>query len=246
MARPGLLLCLRHGIYRQMRASLFAAVIAAGLIAGAEAYAAPITSNPTINNDGLTFNNFSCHLTKGGIFATPSDCSQVDVSGDPSNGLDITSSFVAAPFSFDDTLLMYHVHANVGAISAIELDFDGFFQGLAIASVTETVKNAQGTIVGYLQVSCSTFACDRQDPPYEAFDIPLNGAYGDLYVTKDINVTGALGFASTSYIHQGYTTEVPEPASMVLLGTGLLGMGLVRQRHGRSTLAQAQKTAPQA
>jgi PEP-CTERM motif len=205
---------------------------AAFTVLAGSAIAAPITSNPTFTNDSLTFSDFTCHITKGGIFATPDKCSQIDVSGNitPAKGLDIKSSFVAAPLSFDDAVLTYHVHAKAGAISAIELDFDGFFQGLAIASVTETVKDNKGHIVGYLQVSCSTFACERQDPPYEAFDIPLSGTYTDLYITKDINVTGVLGFASTSYIHQGYTVEVPEPGPLALLGTGLLGIGLFGRR----------------
>jgi hypothetical protein len=160
----------------------------------------------------------------------------VDVSANltPAGGLDITSSFVATPFSFDDTLLSFHVHANQGPITAIELDFDGFFMGLAIASVTETAKDVHGNVVGFLNVSCSNLGCDRQDPAYERFDIPLNGAYTDLYITKDINVTAAGGFAGASYVHQGYVTatQVPEPGSMALLGAGVLGLVLFSPRRG--------------
>jgi hypothetical protein len=97
---------------------------AAFTVLASSAMAAPITSNPSFTNDGLTFNSFTCHTTKGGVFATPSGCGDIDVSGNttPAKGLDIKSSFVAAPFSFSDAVLTYHVHAKAGKISAIELN----------------------------------------------------------------------------------------------------------------------------
>ena len=82
----------------------FKTILAAAFtVFASSAIAAPITSNPTFTNDGLSFDSFTCHITKGGIFATPSKCSQIDVSADtsPAKGLNITSSFVAAPLSFD-------------------------------------------------------------------------------------------------------------------------------------------------
>ncbi|WP_296949673.1 PEP-CTERM sorting domain-containing protein [uncultured Massilia sp.] len=207
------------------------AALTAGVFVAAPAAAVPITSASTLTTNGLSFNNFTCSITKTGVLSQPNNCNQIQVATNGAlPGIDITSNFFAFPASMDTATLTFQVSAATG-ISAISLGFDGAFAGLSIASVRETVRDAFGNVVGSLFVSCSVLVCDTQDPSLELFDIALNGTYNTLFVTKEINVTGAAGIATIGRVQQGFTVaQVPEPGSLALLGLGILAAGGARRR----------------
>lgn len=209
-----------------MRFSKSILITAAAALLPLVSQAATVSSNPTLSISGLTFNDFSCDVTYGGV-ASPGGCGQIAVSTitQPGTGIQFSSGFTAGSLyfvSFDDATINYHVTSASG-LNQIGLDFNGTFYGYAVSSVTETVYN-DGKQVGFASVACGTdIGCTRQE------NISLNGSYNDLYVTKDINVSSYLGLAQISYVDQTFA-PAPEPASFAMLGIGLLGAGLLRSR----------------
>ena len=200
-------------------------VAAAGCLLPLAIQAAPVTSNPSLSINGLNFSGFTCSIAKSGIFADPDHCRDINVNTItiPGNGIEISSGFTAAAFSFDDAVIGYHVSSASG-INSVGLDFNGTFLGLAISSVTETVYSGENR-VGMAKVSCSPFGCNETD------NIVLDGSYDDLYIRKDINVSGTFGVAQISTIDQTFGTDAPEPASLALFGSGLLGAAFWLRRR---------------
>lgn len=223
-----------------MRKLLAATALAGGLaLTATAAHAVPITTpgvseaittpGLAFSSNGMTFDDFTASLTMGGIgISTPYSPSQIDVSlisNPTTTGLQINSGFQATFYAFNDAALTYTASSATG-ISSIGLSFDGYFGGLGISSVTENVYSDPNhqDLVGSATVSCSLAGCSKTD------DIALNGIYDTVYVTKDIYVGASFGSAGQSIIDQTYT-QVPEPASMALLGSGLFGLGMLRRRR---------------
>lgn len=213
------------------RAFLFAAALASALAAGTGAVqAAPIGGPQTLTVAGVTFSDFECTITGAGT-ALPGACGQIEVGANAQgDGLLFSSGFTASSgghgFSFSDAVISFRARAVAG-ITGVALGFNGTFLGNAVSSVTETIRDAATNAqVAFLEVFCDSFACERNDPV--AGYMTLDRAYTDLWIEKDINVSAFEGRSQMSIIRQGYTTAVPEPASMALLGVGLLGLALGR------------------
>jgi hypothetical protein len=209
-----------------MRFSKSILLTATALLVPYFSQAASVTSNPTLSVAGLTFNDFTCSLSNGGLLADPSSCQQINVNTitQPGSGIQISSGFVAALGSFDDAVLTYNVSSTSG-IGVVGLDFNGTFEGLAVSQVTESVYSGN-ELVGFAKVSCDALACDRTD------NIVLNQDYANLHIEKDILVAAALGDATISIVDQTFS-PAPEPASIAMLGGGLLAAaGFLRRRKG--------------
>ncbi len=217
----------------QSSKSLFLATVA--LIAPLALHADSLNTVGSLTLNGLTFSNFSSAIeSSGSADASPTLASQISVNTitSPAQGIEFSSAFLAENGSFADVTLHYNV-ASTSGISAIGLDFNGYFEGLGITSVTERVFNGSN-LVGSTKVTCASSGCTDAD---EYKTIALDGTYNNLSVTKDIQVNaGSAGYAGLSYVDQTFTTvpvtegaATPEPASMALFGVGLLAAGAVRR-----------------
>ena len=219
-----------------MRLVALGAAILGSLLTVGAALAVPISPSPTITFGPITADTFGAVITQSGTGGGgPTLITNIDVSAVDSTTLRFTSGFSAFSDFDEDVLISYHV-TSTQPITAIDLSFNGsVLFGMAVTSVVERVHSGSpaGPIVGMMTVSCSFLgSCDFQDPAYELSDIPLSWAFTELWIDKDTNLTALLNAAMVdSVIDQGFHTNVPEPASLAVLGSGMLALGIIRRRR---------------
>jgi hypothetical protein len=128
-----------------------------------------------------------------------------------------------------DTELVFEV---TGGVTEVDMSVGG-----VNATVGETVCTVQPPTSGSNAFLCPTadqlgqLVVSSESPDQPVFQ-SLSGVTSPIWIQKDMN-TGPGGQLSAE-LTQSFGPSIPEPVSMVLLGSGLLGLGLLRRRSRKS------------
>jgi hypothetical protein len=182
-----------------------------------------------------TFSDFS--VSSGDVVITGAD---VDVTlrqeGDV-YFIDFNSGLFSSSDGIVDIALTYSVTASAGLITEIDQSFNLSAVGTGgDIIIGETVFPAGGgQAVAQSTVSFFNLTQDSTDPPGEVTEgdqLLINPPLSSLLITKDLLFdANSGGFVGATIVTQSFhQTAVPAPAALLLLGSGLLGLGLIARR----------------
>jgi hypothetical protein len=180
----------------------------------------------------LMFNNFSYSATPGSPSASAVIVTPITDTGD--EGLLFHANWTGNM----DSLLTFTVTALAGTITDLHLSFNGGSIGTgSFATVNETVclDGSISTCGNPIGIPQQLMVPNVNSPVNDA--IFFAGAHS-IQVSKDISVFAAPGnsdsMANISFVTNTFSqSDVPEPLSLALFGSGLVALGLMRKRAKR-------------
>ncbi len=230
-------------------ALLFAAIAGATPTAcptgTASIYTSTVNSAGGCTEDGLLFSQFNYMPTSTGTaIALPASAVGISPllnSAGDGLGFQIVGGFAATSGGESDAIFQYEVSAlnSSTSLTGISLGFNGTATGTGIANVSENYC-AGGTSVP--PTTCGgNLQNIRVQSTQGVNSLTASGNLGGVQsvtVSKDIQVNaGTNGTATISSVTNQFQTgaggsgsSTPEPASLFLIGSGLLGLGAIRKR----------------
>ena len=187
-----------------------------------------------------TFTNFQFNATVSGSPAPiPLTDTQVQVNlinnGATDIGFQFIFSLTTGPQASNDIFLQYTVTAPSARITSEHLSETGNFSGTGSAVVDETIcigaAWSGGTCAG-TPAALHTFSNSVGIKITDAVNFAPVMVLG---VRKDINVSGNVnGFATISGVTNTVDQLVPEPTTMLLMGSGLFLVGIFSRRNKKA------------
>jgi hypothetical protein len=199
--------------------------VAGAVLTAVPAYAVPVFPSPTVVSGNITFDNFICSspppgLPCGSLFVNPYVSTTPPDPAPGEFGIRFTGAFNAAPGAFNDTTIQYDAHITGGVFT----DASMYYNGTPISSIFEQIFSLDTSkLIGTLFVT---------NPPAVFTDhVVFSEGATNIRVVKDIQYIGGDTQATISIVDQTFSQQVPEPASVGLLGSALLAMGLIAYRR---------------
>jgi hypothetical protein len=234
------------------KGSLFLAIAFAVVVAGFAANDAragnvplPTQLSSFVNPDGSSNGNFTTVQQPGELdtfsnfsystdpVGSPPTAANITVKAflplnSPESGLTFSGGFNAAPGMTVDYALSYVVTAPPGHMitDAILSAAMGNGGGTGNVSIVELLTFPDGTSKS-MEISIT-------GQPSTTLNFP---GVQSILVQKDMFLNGGSNGANVTFVNQGFSSSIPEPTSMALLGIGMTGLLAFRRFFRKSSAA---------